>query len=77
MVANGRMKRKNESNETKIEPKLKALKKNDILVQFTALKIRYDALEKENRNLIEDKKNNIEAILLLDETVKLLEKKIS
>ena len=54
MVANGRMKRKNESNEIKMEPKLKALKKSDILMQFTALKIKYDALEKENRDLIED-----------------------
>ena len=67
------MKRKNESNEVKIEPKMKALKKNDILVQFAALKLKYIILEKENRDLIEDKENNIEAIILLQETVKLLE----
>ena len=75
MVANGsnKMKRKNESNEVKIELKMKALKKNDILVQFAALKLRYAVLEKENRDLIEDKKKDIEVIILLEETVKLLE----
>ena len=75
MVANGsnKMKRKHESNEVKIEPKMKALKKNDILVQFAALKLRYEVLEKENRDLIEDKKKDIEVIILLEETVKLLE----
>ena len=64
MVANG-VKRKNESNQVKIEPKMKALKKNDNLVQFAALKLKYIILEKENRDLIEDKENNIEAIILL------------
>ena len=72
MVASGnaRVKRKNVSNETKAEPAKKALKKNDLLIQFKALQEKYVALEEEN-------KNNIESILMLEETVKLLEIKSS
>ena len=52
---------------------MKALKKNDTLVQVATLKLKKQILEKENWDLIEYKKNNIESILLLEETVKILE----
>ena len=76
MVASGnpRVKRKNVSTETKAEPAKKALKKNDILLQLKALQAKYEVLEEENNILLQEKKNNIESILLLEETVKLLEK---
>ena len=75
MVATGnnKLKRKNESNEVKIEPKMKALKKNYILIQYAALQSKYECLEEQNKVLIEEKSTHVEAILLLEETVKLLE----
>ena len=77
---NQRVKRKNTFSDTKIEPNLKALKKEDIIAQFDALKAKFEILEKKN-NLIEkknislekDNKIHIEAINLLEETVKILE----
>ena len=79
MVASGnpRVKRKNVSNETKAEPAKKALKKNDILLQLQALQAKHKALEEENSILIQERKTNIESILMLEETVKLLERKSS
>ena len=81
MVATGnaRAKRKNDSSitDTKIEPVLKALKKNDIILQFQALHQKFEALEEQNKNLLQENKNHIEAIILLEETVKLLENKSS
>ena len=56
---------------------MKALKKNDLIEQFKALQLRYKALEEQNLALLQDKKNNVEAIVLLEETVNLLEKKAS
>ena len=75
MVASGnaRVKRKNVSNETKAEPAKKALKKNDILLQLQALQAKHKALEEENSILIQERKTNIESILMLEETVKLSE----
>ena len=67
------MKRKNESNEVKIEPNMKALKKNDILIQYAALQNKCECLVEQNKVLIEEKNIHVEAILLLKETVKLLE----
>ena len=79
MVASGnqRVKRKNVSSETKAEPTKKALKKNDILLQFKALQEKYEALVEENNILLQEKKNNIESIRLLEETVQILETKSS
>ena len=77
---NQRLKRKNLFSDTKIEPNMKALKKEDIIAQFDALKAKFDILEKKNIDLekknISLEKNNmthIEAIHLLEETVKILE----
>ena len=72
MVATGnnKLKRKNESNEVKIEPNMKALKKNDILIQYAALQSKYECVVEQNK---EEKHTHVEAILLLKETVKLLE----
>ena len=67
------VKRKNDSKEVKLEPAKKALKKNDLLIQYKNLQQKYDALEQEHKILVQDKKENIEAILMLEETVKLLE----
>ena len=70
---NPRVKRKNVSTETKAEPAKKALKKCDILLQFKALQEKYDILEEENNILIQEKKSDRDAILMLEETIKLLE----
>ena len=60
---------------------MKALKKDDIIAQFDALKAKFDILEKKNidlekKNITLEKDNmtHIEAIHLLEETVKILEK---
>ena len=71
--ANQRVKRKNEFSDLKIEPSLKALKKDDIIARFIALQSNYNNLEKKNRSLEEEKKVHLEAIQLLEETVKVLE----
>ena len=42
---NQRAKRKNEFSDKKIEPNMKALKKEDIIAQFTALQAKYNILE--------------------------------
>ena len=79
MVATGnpKLKRKNISTESKAEPVKKALKKSDILLQLRALQAKYDTLEEEHNHLIEEKKGDVESILLLEETVKLLENRTS
>lgn len=78
---NQRVKRKNNFVDAKIEPNMKALKKEDIIAQFHALQANYDILE--NKNKVLDEKNKAlekenethrEAIYLLEETVKILEK---
>ena len=78
---NQRVKRKNNFLDAKIEPNMKALKKEDIIAQFNALQANYDILQ--NKNIVLEKKiealenenkTHIEAIYLLEETVKILEK---
>ena len=78
------VKRKIKDIETKVEPVKKALKKNEILSHYAALQQKYEALEKENRLLVEENRllvdqgqKNMEVILLLEETVKLLEARAS
>ena len=56
---------------------MKALKKNDIIIQFEALQEKYDALEKHNNILLQEKHDDMESIHLLEETVKILEIKSS
>jgi hypothetical protein len=67
------VKRKNASQETKSEPARK-FRKNEILLQFKALQQKHEALEKENKHLLKEKRENIEVICMLEESVKLLEK---
>ena len=74
MTGNTGTKRKNILKDTKSEPALKALKKNDIIIQCHALQKKYEALEKQNAILLQEKKNDVESINLLEETVKILEK---
>ena len=76
-TTNTKGKRKNEASDVKIEPAMKALKKNDLILQFRALQEKYKAIEDQNTILLQEKKNHIEAILLLEETVIILEKKTS
>ena len=52
---NQRVKRKNIFSDTKSEPNMKALKKEDIIAQFDALKAKFDILKKKNIFLV--KKN--------------------
>ena len=68
-TGNTRAKRKNVSNEVKSEPAKKALKKNDLLLQYQTLQKRFANLEEEHKNLVQEKKDHIEAILMLEETV--------
>ena len=77
---NQRAKRKNNFCDSKIEPNLKALKKEDIIAQFNTLQAKFDLLEKKNivlekKNLSLEKEKNthIEAIHILEETVKILD----
>ena len=74
-TGNQRTKRKQESLDVKIEPARKALKKNDLIIQFKDLQQKYEKLEKQNMILLQEKENCTESILLLEETVKILEKK--
>ena len=71
---NQRVKRKNNFSDSKIEPNMKALKKDDIIAKFNALQANFDILEKKNENLEKEKKTHLEAINLLEETVRILEK---
>ena len=48
---NQRVKRKNMFSDTKIEPNMKALKKDDIIAKFNALQENYNILEKKNGDL--------------------------
>ena len=57
----------------KSEPNMKALKKEDIIVQFNALQAKFNIIEKKNIDLELEKKSHIEAINLLEETIKILE----
>ena len=68
------VKRKNNSHETKPEPARKALKKNELLVQFNVLEEKYEALEKEHSALLQQHKKNLEGMSMLEETVQLLER---
>ena len=70
-------KRKNNLNEVKAEPPKKALKKNEILAEFTALQKRFEDLQNENQVLLVNQKSNLEAINLLEETISVLENKIN
>ena len=69
------VKRKNNSVETKAEPARKALTKNEIILQFNALDEMFRIVEEENNQLLEQHEKDLEAISLLEETVKLLEKR--
>ena len=79
MVATGnpRTKRKQESVDVKIEPAMKAMKKNDLIIQFKDLQEKYERMEKQNMILLQEKENHIESILLLEETIKILDNKAS
>ena len=77
---NQRAKRKNEFPDTKNEPNMKVLKKEDIIAHYSALQANYKilenknlALENRNKTLEEENKVNKEAIDLLEETVKVLD----
>ena len=70
---NQRLKRKNNFPDTKMEPNLKALKKEDIIAHFNTLQANFNNLEKKNKDLEEENKTHIEAISLLEETVKILQ----
>ena len=77
---NHRGKRKNEFSDSKNEPNLKALKKEDIIAHYTALQTKCNSLEikileleKKNKTLEEENRTDKEAIDLLEETVKILE----
>ena len=72
---NQRAKRKNNFLDAKNEPNMKALKKEDIIAQFNALQAKYDILENKNIAMEKEIKTHIEAIYLLEETVKFLEEK--
>ena len=72
-TANTKGKRKSESADVKAEPAMKALKKNDIIIQYKALQEKHKILEEQNAILVQENKNNIEAMILLEETVNLLE----
>ena len=61
-------KRKNDFMDIKTEPAMKALKKQDLLLQYKALQASYEKLILENEK-------QLEAIALLEETVQLLENK--
>ena len=74
---NQRVKRKNNFSDTKIEPNMKALKKDDIIAKFNALQARFNILEKKNEVLEKEKNTHLEAISLLEETVKILEKQVN
>ena len=77
MTGNTRIKRKNNCQDLKTEPVLKALQKGDIIIQFEALQKKYDALEKQNEILLHEKTDHMESIHLLEATVKILEIKSS
>ena len=70
---NQRLKRKNNFSDTKMEPNLKALRKEDIISHFNTLQANFNILEKKNADLENKNKTHIEAISLLEETVKILE----
>ena len=70
-----RLQRKNENLDKKTEPARKALKKNEILLQFDALQQKYLKLEAEHQVLLQEKERFIEAISLLEETIQVLEAK--
>ena len=74
---NQRVKRKNNFSDTKIEPNMKALKKDDIIAKFNALQVRLNILGKKNEVLEKEKNTHLEAISLLEETVKILEKQVN
>ena len=48
MTGNTRIKRKNNCQDLKTEPVLKALQKGDIIIQFEALQKKYDTSEEKN-----------------------------
>ena len=73
---NQRIKRKNEFSD-KIEPNMKALKKEDLIARITALQASYNTLEKKSRSLEDENKTHLEAIHLLEETVRVLETKLN
>ena len=77
LKVNQRVKRKNNFSDIKSEPNMKALKKEDIIVQFNALQAKFNIIEKKNIDLEQEKKSHIEAITLLEETVKILEEQAS
>ena len=78
MVATGNVKakRKNGSNEVKTEPEKKYLKKSDLVLEYQALQQKFDAFEVKHNILVEENATHIDALIMLEETVKLLELKV-
>ena len=70
------MKRKNVTIEVKAEPEKKILKKSDLLLEYHALQQKFDAQEEKYNILDEDNATHMDAIEMLEETVKLLELKL-
>ena len=64
-TANTRCKRKNKTIDIKIEPAMKALKKNDIIIQFKAHQKKYEDLEEQNKSLILENKNQFYFLMKL------------
>ena len=56
---------------------MKAFKKEDLIARFTALQASYNTLEKISRSLEYKNKTHLEAIHLLEETVRVLETKLN
>ena len=77
VTANQKAKRKNKSSDLRIEPAMKALKKDDIILQYNALLEKFGAIKSQNMLRQQEKTNHVEAILLLEETVQILENKSS
>ena len=73
MTGNTRIKRKNNCQDLKTEPVLKALQKGDIIIQFEALQKKYDTSKEKNVVLLQERAGHMESIHLLEETVKVLE----
>jgi len=68
-------KRKNEFHDLKTEPALKALKKQELVTEYKVLQNKFQEVLKNNKILEAQNKTHLESIVLLEETVNLLEKR--
>ena len=57
--------------------KLKLNLRSDLLLQYQALEHKFDAFEVKHNILVEENATHIDAIIMLEETVKLLEMKVN